>query len=136
MSSIGELSCDREPARALSMLASSSFLPTSALDASAAKSGVGADRAECDARSAPDLVAGSRRSRDAHADHRDIHLVARDEAQIGVRTDARFGAAISNSTSNSSGCEHGPAGRGAELLDRDRPLALGADDARPCAERD
>ena len=119
----------RSPARAaLSSAASSSFLPISDSDASAAKIGVAAT-APGDPRGATRSSSGSSGHRAAHADHRDIHLIARDEAQIGVR-ECVPGASISNSTSNSPGCSTVRPGAVHKVLDRNHALALGSDHAR------
>ena len=57
-------------------------------------------------------------SADAAADHRDVHLGARDEAQIGVRRARRRARQAQADAASSPGAQRGLARPGAELLDR------------------
>ena len=96
-------------------------------------SGVARNRAKTDARGLH-LIAVER-DRRADPDHRDIHLVARDEAQIRVAR-MRCGRGNQQFDQQLAGLEHSAPGRHDEILDRNFALAGWADDSGARAERD
>ena len=104
-------------AAARASAASSPREPTSAAAAAGTRIAVGAT-APSATRALRAAAVRVERDRDARADHRDVHLGARDEAQVGVGRCARPAAGCSKPTSSSPGPSTFLPGRGVE---RSRP---------------
>ena len=84
----------------------------------ATSSGVGATAARAMRADVQRRFAVVERHRDADADDGDVHLVARDEAQVARRRSSASAAGSASATSNSPRPSTVLPGRGAELLDR------------------